>query len=351
LKKEFKLSIIILLTIFCVPWLSAAKKTDLQKVIDLSRPFNVARDHYWALLLNEDFNKLELEANNARKSSSTVADGQPKLATFYAGVSGCLTSGCINALSNEDWMTRLDKLDKWVAVKPNSMTAKIALATFFLEYGWAVRGQGGRNTVSEKSWRVYRDNIESSRKDLMKLKADAKNYPGWYLSLLRVARSQGWERQKFEVLYNEAVKKFPLFIPLYFEMATFLAPRWYGSTAEFKSYVDTVSKKTNSILGATLYARLNWLMSSNNMFHNGQVKWKDMRKGFERIVGDYPDSWNINNYAKFACLAGDSKTFNKLNKKINGKPILAAFWGSRKNYTMCVSQLTNYSINGKTTKN
>ncbi|WP_455212281.1 hypothetical protein, partial [Kaarinaea lacus] len=307
---------------------------------DTSRPFNVARDQYWNMLINEKYKQLDDESNLARENLTTVADGQPKLAAFYAGVSGCLTSGCANALSNEDWKMRLKKLKAWVARNPNSNTARIALATYNLEYGWAARGQGFINTVEPQALDIFQEYVERARVELNKLENIGKHDPGWYTSLLRVARSQGWSRKDFNALYSEAVSKFPQYIPLYFEMATYLAPRWYGSISELRSYIDEVTKKTYPIMGDTLYARLNWLMSTGKMFQNGQASWGRMKKGFERIIRDYPHRWNINNYAKFACLAGDTETFASLNKTINGDPILAAFWGSRKNYDICVSRIT-----------
>jgi hypothetical protein len=307
---------------------------------DSSRPFNAARDQYWNLLVNEQYKQLDEEANSAREKLLVVADGQPRLATFYAGVSGCLTSGCRNTLSFEDWELRLKKLKDWVARYPNSNTARIALATYNLEFGWAARGQGSINAVKPQALDFFQQYVERARIELTQLESIGKNDPGWYTSLLRVARSQGWSRKEFNALYDEAVTKFPQYIPLYFEMATYLAPRWYGSTTELRSYIEEAVEKTYPTMGDTLYARLNWLMSTGNMFQNGQTSWSRMKKGFERIVKDYPHRWNINNYAKFACLAGDTETFARLNKTINDDPIIAAFWGSRKNYDVCVSRIT-----------
>lgn len=306
---------------------------------DSRRPFNAARDQFWSMLVNEKYKQLDEESDLAREKLTTVADGQPKLATFYAGVSGCLTSGCRNALSQADWRMRLEKLKAWIASNPNSNTARIALATYNLEYGWAVRGQGPGYTVNSQALDIFREYVERARVELIKLEIIGNNDPGWYTSMLRVARSQGWSRKDFNALYSEAVSKFPQYIPLYFEMATYLAPRWYGSISELRSYINDVTKQTYSIMGDTLYARLNWLMSTGKMFQNGQASWGRMKKGFERIIKDYPHPWNINNYAKFACLAGDTATFARLNKTINGDPILAAFWGLRKNYDICVSRI------------
>lgn len=302
---------------------------------DSQRPFNEARDQYYSMLVNGEFQRLEIEAQNAREKSLVLDDGQPRLAALYAGTSGCLTSGCQNTLTKEEWDRRLKRLKEWVETNPDSITASVALATYYLEYGWSVRGSGYRDTVREDAWPIFRKNTDKAKTDLQALGGRAKNDPGWYTSLLRVARSQGWPLREFDDVYNEAVKRFPGYIPLYFEKAQYLAPRWWGSREEFKKYVEEVTNETDQIMGKTLYARLNWLVYTNDMFSNGQANWSEMKNGFDRIVKDYPHPWNINNYAKFACLARDAETFAALEQKIDGHPILVAFGGDQEWYEWC----------------
>ena len=82
------------------------------------------------------------------------------------------------------------------------------------------------------------------------------------------------------------------------------------------------------------------------MFDNGQADWSRMKAGFERMIKDYPDPWNINNYAKFACLAEDWKTVSFLNKQIEQKPLLDAWSRSQKYYDYCIA-FANMAVNQK----
>ena len=59
-----------------------------------------------------------------------------------------------------------------------------------------------------------------------------------------------------------------------------------------------------------------------------------MRDGFKAIVADYPDQWNINNYAKFACLVGDEQTTREAFGLMKGDPIESA-WASTEQYRGC----------------
>lgn len=43
-----------------------------------------------------------------------------------------------------------------------------------------------------------------------------------------------------------------------------------------------------------------------------------METGFDDVVRAYPDYWNLNNYAKFACLADDKPKTKELTTRISG---------------------------------
>ena len=88
-------------------------------------------------------------------------------------------------------------------------------------------------------------------------------------------------------------------------------------------------------MGEILYARLNWSVSTNDMFRNGQTDWKRMKAGFERMVQDHPDPWNVNNFAKFACVANDWETVKNLTATIGEKPIVMAWFDDLEIYTAC----------------
>jgi hypothetical protein len=62
----------------------------------------------------------------------------------------------------------------------------------------------------------------------------------------------------------------------------------------------------------SLYARVYWYLDQveyrGKIFSLSAAKWADMKDGFDDLTGLYPDLWNLNAYAYFACLAQDYKT-------------------------------------------
>ena len=67
---------------------------------------------------------------------------------------------------------------------------------------------------------------------------------------------------------------------------------------------------------------------------DGTANWPRMKSGFEHIVKDHPDPWNLNNFAKFACMARDRDTLRGLMARI--QPAVLAAWGNMGFYQSCV---------------
>jgi hypothetical protein len=97
-------------------------------------------------------------------------------------------------------------------------------------------------------------------------------------------------------------------------------------------------KSRDKRTGQMLYARIYWYASQsqfkNAIFLVSVARWNDMREGFKWIIADYPDQWNINNYAKFACLVGDEGTTREVFGLMKGDPIESA-WSSTDQYRSC----------------
>lgn len=310
----------------------------------LERPFEREARIYEKKLFDKKYEELSRLAQEYAASDTTISDGQPALAALHGGVSGCLSNGCTDYLSENEWSEKLGHLKEWTHEYPNSTTAKVALASYYMEYAWHARGQGYSNTVSEEGWELFRECMKRSHEELVGISKIGKNDPRWYDSMLMIGLAQKWRKEKLDTLYAEGVKKYPLYLPLYFDKSAYLAPRWYGSNEELRAYVEEAVKKPHEKLGETLYARLNWSLRTNDMFTNGQADWDRMRGGFERMINDYPDPWNINNFAKFSCMAQDWKTVDSLSHKIEGKPVKAAWSNSFDYYNRCINY-AKYMVN------
>lgn len=298
------------------------------------RPFETQADLYFEMLKNRDYVALERDWNKIKNGKQKIADGQPLLSAYYGGISGCVFLGC-KSKSQSELGIRLERLREWKQKIPRSITAKIGYALFFVEYGWSVRGVGYASTVEQEQFEQFKTNIELGRRELEGIKSLPNVDAEWYFGMLQVAISQGWKMEQFDELYIEAVEKYKYYLPIYFVKSAYMASRWHGSTLSLSEYIEGVVTDTSSDIGDEMYVRLNWSSWSNDMFLNGQADWERMNKAFKLLYSKYPDPWNLNNYAKFSCLAKDFKTFRELDSKINNMPIESAWYGNLKYYLRC----------------
>jgi hypothetical protein len=296
------------------------------------RPLQRAIDEHQALLLARAYDKLDKVADEARARNLRTSDGQNLLAALYRGAAGC-TYG--NQFTDELWKVRRERLEEWRARNPASITARVSLARYPAQYGWFARGCGFAPTVSESAWKLFRERIEEGRIALAGLDAHAKSDPGWFEGMLDVAIAQHWPRARFDALFEEGVARHPDYLPLYFAAASYSAAKWHGSDDEQRRLIAALTERTRPAMGESLYARLHWTHQSRDMFKSGRTDWTRMKAGFERIQRDYPDPWNLNNFARFACLAGDPATVRQLTAAIGDKPVAAAWLDDLQYYATC----------------
>lgn len=292
------------------------------------RPIVVIQNEVSSLLQKKDFKQLDKLVAEYRNPKSLASDGQQKLTGFYAGLSKVDGKCTEPQATEEEWKNRKQLLKAWQKVSKDAVATSLALASYEMAYGWHARGSGYMNSVSETGFELFKDRVENTRKMLVKMNTKTQSDPQWHALMLDVALYQNWDVDEFDKIYDTAINKFPLFYAFYFSKAASVSKKWGGSDKDFKTYVDKAVLATEKNLGQTMYARIHWSNGvSPDKLRSGEINWTRMKLGFEKIVQDYPDDWNRNNFSKFACLAGDFVEFRKQFEKYQNQPS-ASVWGS-----------------------
>lgn len=279
-------------------------------------------------LLQGKFAEIEALEQRSRDLGITTSDGQPLRAAFFMGL-GCPCSSMTRERKLEYLATARKRVAEWRKVYPKSLTALYAEAAIEREHGWAYRGQGYARDVPADAWPIFKESIAAASRIIAGLPETAKDDPEWYRTRLNLMREQLLPREEYEKLLDEGLKRHPRYLPIYFEGATFHSPRWGGSAAALSDFIDRAVAQ----LGEAMYARLHWSGWSLEMFEEGKTDWKRMKKGFERIVADHPDAWNLNHFANFACMAKDPVTTGEVMKRIEG--IILDAWSEMNFYVAC----------------
>jgi hypothetical protein len=97
-------------------------------------------------------------------------------------------------------------------------------------------------------------------------------------------------------------------------------------------------ERTRPIEGFAMYARIYWYASQtqydDRLFSESLVDWTAMKSGINEVLNKYPDSWNINNFAKFACLSKDKAKTAELIARITDAPLMAV-WRTPSFFQQC----------------
>ena len=270
---------------------------------------------------HEDFSQLEEMSRVYRQEKTRTSSGLWKLTLFYAGIGEAIDTSAQGRNPDVAFQDAEAKTRRWAQKFPASPSARIAHSMMLLSRAWAYRGTGYARTVKPEAWAPFRKYVEMAREDLESYKAIAGADPRWYEEMLTVAKAQSWDRREFDRLLDEALDREPLFYQTYFAALEYLLPKWHGGTQEIEDFARDATKRTSKQEGKGMYARIYWYASQaqyqNDLFAGSQAAWSRMKAGFEDVVARYPDAWNLNNYAKFACLAQDKQKTRELLKRID----------------------------------
>jgi hypothetical protein len=276
-----------------------------------------------------DFEKLESVSSSYRDEKSRTASGLWKLTVFYAGVENAIEGIVMEQGGDEAYEPLLERIAKWTRTYPESPTAHIAYAMALSERAWDHRGTGYASSVSEEQWVLFRQYIAAAREHLEKHKAIAASDPRYYQEMIEIARDQQWDRTRFDALLEEAIGREPVFYQTYFSAFIYLLPQWHGNLEDIEDFAQYAVRKTQHLEGQGMYARIYWYASQtqfkNDVFNNSLADWSQMKAGFEDIISRYPDAWNLNNYARFACMARDKPKTAELLERI-GTSVVKEAW-------------------------
>jgi hypothetical protein len=121
----------------------------------------------------------------------------------------------------------------------------------------------------------------------------------------------------------------PLYYQTYFEALEHFLPKWHGDAEAIERFARAAVERTATQEGRGMYARIYWYASQteygNDLFNKSLAVWRQMRDGFDDVIARYPDPWNLNNYARFACLAGDKSKTRELLARI-GPSVVHQAW-------------------------
>jgi len=218
-------------------------------------------------------------------------------------------------------------LRDWERAVPDSKLLPVVKAMRWQRAAWNARGGGSSSTTPGEAQQLFREGLAKAAKALKDSEAVGKETPLWYWTALIVAGSSGASTEAFDALFEEAVNRFPTYHTLYYTRANYLLPQWGGNFKRIDAFVQQSVKRTSATEGSAFYAwiYLDVLESINGDYLKvTEATWPKMKQAFEDLVKRYPDPWNRNLYATFACRARDRETTARLLGELGKEAQLGA---------------------------
>ena len=278
--------------------------------------------------LEERFSDLDYLAGEYLGNESRTLSGQWMIEKFHGGILSTVPCACED---EEEIIEMEQRAVRWIDANPNSPTAHLVYAAALRKHGWWFRGTSYAKDVPAEAWKPFRDYLEAARSYLMERKAMLAGDPRWYSEMLRLSTDQGWPMKSFYGLLEEATKRHPYYYGSYYEAIRYLSPKWNGNAALLDKMARFAVSMTRNDEGAALYARIYWSASDVQFGHrlvSGQPKvWATMRRGFRDMLREFPDQWNLINFARFSCVTGDKELAAELFPALDENLVDRA-WGT-----------------------
>src|SRR6266853_209962 len=285
------------------------------------------------ILKEEKFVELDCLAGHARSGKQRLPGGLWKIHLLYQGLRQPVPYP-VHA-TQEDWTDLLQRLHRWVDARPESITARVALALAYLDYAHDARGRGYASTVSESGWKLFEQRTAEAKRILKEASALATKCPEWYVAMQMVSVNQGWSVTEARALFEEANKFEPEYYTYARDLAYYLLPKWSGKTGDTEKFLQEAADRVGGDKGDILYfqvAAADYVICGCG--DNPDLSWDRIKRGFEASEKHYRVSMeNLNRIAYLASYFGerDPVYANKILMRI-GDQWGAETWGSQETF-------------------
>lgn len=274
---------------------------------------DLARDVV-ALLAATNYVRLDELAARLRLSKERYADGGWKLSVIYEGLLPADTA------ADDIWEKREQAIEHWIVARPDSITARLALANFLVAYGWKARGSGGADQVTETGWKLFRSRLGRAVEAWRQSNPLKEKCPYSWRILMRVALGAQMDKPHFNQMFARAIQVEPDCENFYVGRAIYLLPQWYGQDGEWGADLGLSADVVGGEKGDLLYAQVVWNMDQRYdmlFFRDDGLLWSRVDKGFGIIEKQFPDALDARiERAHLAIVAGDSQLANYYNSGI-----------------------------------
>jgi hypothetical protein len=249
-------------------------------------------------LVQEKFDEIDRLADQYRRGKDRWPGGNWKLHTLYEALDA-------PHQTDKDTSDHLDHLRKWMTTRPESITARVALATSLHRWAWVARGNGLAKTVTPEGWNLFNLRVKEAQTVLESARDMHIMCPQWYSEEMTVGLAQGWTPRQMQELFDRAVQFEPTWQFYYKARANYLLPKWYGSANDVTSFAKEAADRLGSDTGDMMYFEMATVIIKRG---NGTLDpllkgmdWPRIQRGYQQLTTQFgPDRTQKNRLAFMA---------------------------------------------------
>jgi len=205
-----------------------------------------------SLLLSNKFDQLDAMAAKYNKADARASGGTPKLEIFYEALASFARERSCHPNPHEaTFENKNGALERWLAAKPDSIAAHVAMAQLWINYGWKARGCSYAAGVTEEGYRLYVARLTKASTYLKGIAPTAD--PHIYVELNDLARISG-SPEIVAANYSAAVRNHPDYLPYYAMRASALEEKWYGQPGDVAAFEKSLLASPGGDTGKIAYA-------------------------------------------------------------------------------------------------
>jgi hypothetical protein len=312
---------------------AAASSSRHQPVAELEER-RAIREHAARLLAAENFDELERIARDYRETGARTGSGIWKLTVLYGGIHDAVL---LEPGDEDGWSRLAARLKRWEQSHPLSPTPVIAQVIALKRYAWGLRPRSLLIEASTGSSTRFLTALEAARRLLAEKSGIAGADPHYYVLYAQLAHALGEDSGRFLEAVEEGIRRAPGYYQLYFAALDHFAHDEARRARDLEAFANMAVARSRASEGLAVYARLYWYAADvyfdNELPESLAIDWNKMRAGIADVIARYPDPWNLNHFARFACAAGEIDTLKMLMQSID-QPIAQA-WSSMRQYERC----------------
>lgn len=239
-------------------------------------------------------------------------------------------SGFIPALDNMMAVNKklgLEIIQAWERFNPHSPGAAIAEARYWYDAAWKLAPCHCFSglTTDPMVYKIFTQRMKHAEQVLLDARDYASANPAWYRAYLDVAIDSGRGVVVIDQTFQQAIKKFPDYPPIYVAMAGRWIPDGSGEVdwGKLEDLVSNAVDLTRETEDLQNYARIYVAIGSRQQsgwraWMLSRISWPTMRDSFKELLKHYPSEDNLNEFASFACRANDRETYLTLMPMLSG---------------------------------